>query len=242
LLLCWLPEYVSAVTTVLTWTSATAGKDLWMSKGTVVVQEGWKALEPAVRAKEGGEAQGDENGLPAGLGRGFESRVESIEVQKKKTHPPARFTEASLLTAMESAGKTLEEAELSEAMRARGLGTPATRAATIELLLGRGYVERRKKQLLSTELGRELIGAVAPELRSAELTGRWEGYLKGIERGEGSVDRFMGSIAGFVGAVVGAVKAGGVSPIRLAANHGTAAGAPKGEGKRPSKSRGRRKQ
>ena len=241
LLSCWVREYISVATTVLTWTGATAGKDLWVSKGTVVVQEGWKALEPAVRGKEPeAEADPDENGaLPSGLSRGVQSRVDSVQLRKKKTRPPARFTEASLLTAMESAGGTLEEAGLSEAMRERGLGTPATRAATIELLVTRGYAERRKKQLHSTQLGRDLIGAVAPELRSAELTGRWEAYLKGIERGLGSVDRFVGSIAGFVAAVVGAVKARGVSPIRVVANRREHSAAPnkerKGSGKKSAR-------
>lgn len=235
LLSCWLREYISAVTTVLTWTAATEGKDLWMSKGTVVLQAGWKVLEVAVQAKEP-EAEPDENAaLPSGLGREVQSRVESVQIRKKKTRPPARFTEASLLTAMESAGRTLEEAELSEAMRERGLGTPATRAATIELLVTRRYIERRKKQLHSTQLGRDLIAAVAPELRSAELTGRWEAYLKGIERGGGSVDRFMGSIAAFVGTVVGVVKARGVSPIRVAANGAQNAEAPGKERKRRRK-------
>ena len=184
LLSCWLREYISAVTTVSDVDRGDCGQ------GPVDVQRDsrragrdgrfWK---PAVRAKEP-EAEPDENAaLPSGLGRGVQSRVESVQIRKKKTRPPARFTEASLLTAMESAGRTLEEAELSEAMRERGLGTPATRAATIELLVTRGYVERRKKQLHSTQLGRDLIAAVAPELRSAELTGRWEAYLKGIERG-----------------------------------------------------------
>jgi DNA topoisomerase-3 len=206
LVCCWLAEYISAVTTVLTWTAATVGKDLWVTKGTVVVQEGWKVLEPAAAGKERERESESEPAVPAGLARGLQSRVESVDVRKKKTRPPARFTEATLLTAMESAGKTLEEGELSEAMRERGLGTPATRAATIELLILREYMERRKKQLHSTVLGRSLIAAVAPELRSAELTGRWEAYLKTIERGGGSIDRFMGSIENFVIAVVGAIK------------------------------------
>jgi DNA topoisomerase III len=205
LLCCWLPEYVSAVTTVLTWTAATEGKDLWVTKGTVLVQQGWKVLELAAAKEKEAESEA-EPAVPAGLARGIQARVESVDVRKKKTRPPARFTEASLLTAMESAGKTLDEAELSEAMRERGLGTPATRAATIELLILREYMERRKKQLHSTALGRSLIGAVAPELRSAELTGRWEAYLKTIERGGGSVERFMSSIEGFVEAVVTRIK------------------------------------
>jgi DNA topoisomerase-3 len=236
LLSCWLRDYISAVTTVLTWTAASAGKDLWVSKGTVVVQEGWKVLDFAVRTKEP-ETEPDKNGaLPAGLSRGVQSQVESVEVRKKKTRPPARFTEASLLTAMESAGRTIEEAELSEAMRERGLGTPATRAATIELLVARGYVERGgKKQLHSTQLGRDVIAAVAPELRSAELTGRWEANLKGIERGLGSVDRFMGSIVGFVGAVVDSVKARGVSPIRVVAKRNEDGAAPNTERRRGGK-------
>ena len=213
---CWMPDYRSAVTTVLTWTMATAGKDLWVSKGTVVVEHGWKVLEPAARVGEREREPEDEGGaLPVGLARGVQSRVDSIAIRRKKTRPPARFTEASLLTAMESAGKALEEAELSEAMRERGLGTPATRAAIIELLVARNYVERRKKQLHSTQLGRELIAAVAPELRSAELTGRWEAYLKHIERGGGSVDRFLGSITSFVTAVVNTVKSQGATPIHI---------------------------
>jgi DNA topoisomerase III len=136
---CWLAEYISAITTVLTWTAASDGKDLWLSKGTVVVQQGWKGLEPAPgREDRDGDAATD-GSLPPGLVRGMQSRVEAVRVVKKKTRPPARLTEASLLTAMESAGKTLVEAELSEAMRERGLGTPATRAAIIELLVSRGY-------------------------------------------------------------------------------------------------------
>jgi DNA topoisomerase-3 len=218
---CWLPDYVSAVTTVLTWTLATGGKDLWVSKGTVVLEQGWKILEPAVR--KDGDARESDSGtgaLPGGLARGVQSRVESVAILKKKSRPPARFTEASLLTAMESAGKTLEEAELSEAMRERGLGTPATRAAIIELLVARGYIERRNKQLHSTQLGRDLIAAVAPELRSAELTGRWEAYLKHIERGGGSVERFLGSIAAFVTEVVKSVKTQGATPIRVPVDAG----------------------
>ena len=235
---CWLREYVSAVTTVLTWTAATGGKDLWASKGMAVVDHGWKVLEPVVRGKER-EAEGaDEAALPAGLGRGVQARVESVELRKKKTRPPGRFTEASLLTAMESAGKTIEEAELSEAMRERGLGTPATRAATIELLVARGYLERRKKQLLSTQLGRDLIAAVAPELRSAELTGRWEAYLKGIEHGLGSVDLFMGSMATFVGVVVNSVKARGVSPVRVVANRAEVGASPPKQRRRRQKRAG----
>jgi DNA topoisomerase-3 len=223
---CWLPEYVSAVTTVLTWTAATGAKDLWLSKGTVVVERGWKTLDIAPRSEERDREDVKNPALPAGLARGIQSQVLSIEVKKKRTRPPARLTEASLLTAMESAGKTLEEAELSAAMRERGLGTPATRAAIIELLVARGYVERRKKQLQSTALGRSLIEAVAPDLRSAELTGRWEAYLKSIERGAGSEDRFMASIATFVAAVVERVKRQGGSPVRGGVE--TAGGSPSG--------------
>src|SRR4029450_5119129 len=109
-----------------------------------------------------------------------------------------RFTEASLLGAMETAGKDIEEAELREAMKESGIGTPATRAATIELLLGREYIEREGRSLVATEKGIQVIRLLGQHpLTSAELTGDWERRLGLIERGEDTRPAFMGDIAKF---------------------------------------------
>jgi DNA topoisomerase-3 len=205
LLQCWHGDYVSAVTTVLTWTSASnvEGRDLWVSRGVVVLSEGWRVLE--VRSGEKGRS-GVESALPAGLARNVRVRVEDVTLRRKKTRPPGRFTEALLLTAMESAGRTVSDEKVSEAMRERGLGTPATRAGIIETLVARRYVVRQGKYLGATERGRQLIERVDGEVRSAEMTGQWEAYLKEIERGGGSESVFMAAIEKFVSRVVESVK------------------------------------
>ena len=123
----------------------------------------------------------------------------------KRPAPPKRFTEATLLTAMETAGKTLDEKELSDAMKETGLGTPATRAAIIEVLLKRGYIVRNGKDLEATDKGIRLIEVVHPEVKSPAMTGQWEAYLKRIERGSAQLDPFMQGIEEYVREVVGKV-------------------------------------
>ena len=115
----------------------------------------------------------------------------TCEALKKKTRPPKRFTEATLLTAMETAGKTLDEKELSDAMKESGLGTPATRAAIIEVLLKREYIVRNGKSLEATDKGIRLIEVVHPEVKSPAMTGQWEAYLKRIQRGTAQLDPFL---------------------------------------------------
>ena len=107
--------------------------------------------------------------------------VVDVEALRKKTRPPKRFTEATLLTAMETAGKTLDEKELSDAMKETGLGTPATRAAIIEVLLKREYIVRTGKSLEATDKGIRLIEVVHPEVKSPAMTGQWEAYLRRIQ-------------------------------------------------------------
>ena len=128
-----------------------------------------------------------------------------VEALKKKTRPPKRFTEATLLTAMETAGKTLDEKELSDAMKETGLGTPATRAAIIEVLLKRGYMVRDGKMLQATEKGIHLIEVVHPEVKSPVMTGQWEAYLKRIQRGTATLGPFIEGIEDYVREVVGKV-------------------------------------
>ena len=136
-----------------------------------------------------------------------------VEALKKKTRPPKRFTEATLLTAMETAGKTLDEKELSDAMKETGLGTPATRASIIEVLLKRGYIVREGKMLQATEKGIHLIEVVHPEVKSPAMTGQWEAYLKRIQRGTAKLAPFIEGIEDYVREVVGKV---GKTPVPAA--------------------------
>src|SRR5207245_2507524 len=128
--------------------------------------------------------------------------VIEINAVKKSTRPPKRFTEGTLLTAMETAGRTLEERELSEAMKETGLGTPATRAAIIEVLLKRGYIVRSGKSLEATDKGVRLIEIVHAEVKSPAMTGQWEAYLKRIQRGTAALEPFVKGIEDYVREVV----------------------------------------
>ena len=178
-------------------------------------QQGWKVLDLApAKAKKAKSpaADGDrgEQELPPGLAPGQPQDVLDAEVLKKKTRAPKRFTEGTLLTAMETAGKTLDEKELSDAMKETGLGTPATRATIIEVLLKREYIVRNGKSLEATDKGIRLIEVVHPEVRSPIMTGQWEAYLHRIHRGTAQLDPFMHGIEDYVREVVG--KVGQVTP------------------------------
>ncbi|MGZ4202653.1 MAG: DNA topoisomerase, partial [Thermoleophilaceae bacterium] len=125
-------------------------------------------------------------------------QTESVESLRKETQPPRRFTDASLLGAMETAGKDIEDAELREAMKESGIGTPATRAAIIERLIAVGYIEREGRALVATEKGMQVIKLLGEHaLTSPELTGTWEHRLGLIEQGEDSRLAFMSDIAKF---------------------------------------------
>ncbi|MBN2577072.1 MAG: DNA topoisomerase III [Deltaproteobacteria bacterium] len=131
----------------------------------------------------------------------------AFETLAKKTKPPSRHTEATLLSAMENAGKMVEDEELRAAMKDSGLGTPATRAAIIETLLKRGYVVREGKHLLPTGMGMGLIEALpVHSLASPELTGNWEARLARIARGQETRPAFMNDIARYVREVVDAIR------------------------------------
>ena len=147
-----------------------------------------------------------------------------VEAVRKKTRPPKRFTEATLLTAMETAGKTLDEKELSDAMKETGLGTPATRAAIIEVLLKRGYMIRSGKSLEATDKGIRLIEIVHPEVKSPAMTGQWEAYLTRIQRGKAQLEPFLKGIEDYVREVVG--KVGRCGAARKAAARGPQPGTP----------------
>jgi DNA topoisomerase-3 len=181
-------------------------KHAFKTEGKVLVTPGWLAVY-------GKEAQGDEESpnLPP-LEKSERIWAKDVEVKGKATQPPPRFSEATLLTAMEGAGKLIEDEELREAMSERGLGTPATRAATIEGLLAEEYLHRNGRELQPTAKAFSLLFALeqlqVDEIRSPELTGEWEYKLKEMEHGRLSRDEFMQHIMDRTRAMVERIKTG----------------------------------
>lgn len=199
----------------------------FVTRGKVMIDAGWREVagfkddEPAKKKqkeKEEGddreeEEEEDQGALPP-LKAKDPAHVDDVNLQTKQTQPPPRFNEASLLAAMEGAGKLIEEEELQQAMKDTGLGTPATRASIIETLLSRQYIFRKGKALIPTEKGIALISAIPVEsLRSPQLTGEWEARLARMARGDYPADRFMHEVAEYVRDVVDRIKR--ARPIQL---------------------------
>ncbi|HEX2729227.1 MAG TPA: DNA topoisomerase III [Rubrobacteraceae bacterium] len=187
-------------------------EETFLSKGRVVLEAGWRALYPD---GVGGRKEKELPVLPP-IQVGQEWDVAKVAVKEGETKPPPRYSESALLGAMETAGKLVEDEELRQQMKDSGLGTPATRAATIERLIKVGYVEREKKALVPTQKGRALIGLLGESsLSSAELTARWEERLARMEKGAAGRDEFMADIGRFTTALVEEVK--GLEGEKLAA-------------------------
>ncbi len=210
LLAAWHVDHVFAVTTVATAVLWNESRDRYLSSGTSVEQAGWKVLDVPPRLASGGAASARPAAptLPGGLVAGLPRRVVDAKAVARKTRAPARLTDGTLLTAMETAGRTLDEKEISQAMRDCGLGTPATRAAILETLLRREYAVREGKLLQATDKGIALIAMVHDHVKSPAMTGEWEAKLARIERGEGQLDAFMLEIERYVREVVGSVASG----------------------------------
>jgi DNA topoisomerase-3 len=219
LLMAWHADHVFAVTTVITKVADDgASLDRYHSTGTAIEALGWKVLEPASprppqepkpRAED--DARDDDQALPPGLLAGLPVTVVDALAVPKRTRPPRRFTDATLLTAMETAGRTLDDRELAEAMKESGLGTPATRAEIIETLIRREYVERQGRLLAATAKGIRLVEHVHPDAKSPALTGEWEAQLARIQSGQGDLAGFMRKIEDHVRALVKATLADGVA-------------------------------
>ncbi len=222
LLMAWHPDHVFAVTTVITKIAGSEPETVaerYHSTGTAIEALGWKALEagsprPSREAKPRPDEEAPDEGqaLPPGLIAGLRVKVLEAEAVAKRTRPPRRFTDATLLTAMETAGRTLDDRELAEAMKESGLGTPATRAEIIETLIRREYVERQARLLAATEKGIRLVERVHPDAKSPALTGEWEAQLARIQKGQADLPGFMKRIEDHVRALVEATLAGGVAP------------------------------
>ncbi len=214
LLQAWHGDFVWGATTVLTEVHTPGIVDQFYTAGTAIEDMGWKVLDlgggrkvPKRKADKGEHDEDDEgeNTLPAGLAAGQDQRVLDVRAVDKKTVPPPRLTDATLLGAMETAGRTLDDRELSRAMKDSGLGTPATRATIIETLVQRAYVERQGKALAATDKGIGLIAVVDPMVKSPVMTGQWEARLQEIARGEGALSDFVAGIEQYVRDVIGRV-------------------------------------
>ncbi|MBP8901289.1 MAG: DNA topoisomerase III [Thiobacillaceae bacterium] len=200
------PAAEYAITTRITRVADNATEHAFKTEGKVLVNPGWLAVY-------GKEAQvDDEEGSPslAPIVPGETLATKSVDIKAAFTRPPPRFNEATLLSAMEGAGKMVEDEELRAAMAARGLGTPATRAQVIENLISETYLHREGRELVPTAKAFSLItllrGLGVTELASPELTGEWEYKLAQMERGKLSRDEFMGHITALAQDIVERAK------------------------------------
>ena len=163
------------------------------ANGRVITDQGWQSVVKPDEDKESGDEE-----QPTGIMPAFvegEQGPHKPELQEKQTRPPRAYTEATLLRAMETAGKLVESEEMKEALKQNGIGRPSTRAAIIETLLSRGYVRKQRKALLPTPLGKELIHIIRDDmLKSVELTGQWERKLRQIESGEYDARQFISDL------------------------------------------------
>ena len=185
------------------------GEHHFKTEGRVLQSAGWLAIY--------GRAIGDEEKTLPAIETNEQVAVLEVAEQANETKPPPRYTEATLLSAMEGAGKLVEDDELREAMEAKGLGTPATRAAIIEGLIREEYVHREGRDLVPTPKAFSLIFALGMlhivELASPELTGEWEHKLRLIEQGKLTRDEFMKEISELVRKVVGVIKTGEIPDV-----------------------------
>lgn len=200
LIAVFFPPCIKAVTVV----DAVAAEEPFRARGKVLVDAGWQALygkgpsESSDSAKAGAKGKGREEVQELPDFQQGERNPHEPSLPQFKTSAPKRFNEATLLSLMETAGKIVNDEALKEALKDKGVGTPATRASIIEVLIQRKYVERKKKNLISTESGRGLISLIQDErLKSPELTGDWEFRLKQVERGEYDPAQFMSEVANY---------------------------------------------
>jgi DNA topoisomerase-3 len=183
-------------------------EERFRSRGKVTLEAGWRGVYGLLSDADAQQQRQEEDGenesaeLPP-LEQGQTVKCASAEVEAKETKPPPRYTEATLLSAMETAGKLIDDEELREAMKESGLGTPATRAETIETLIRREYIERAGKDLTPTPKGLQVITMLEEHpLTSPELTGNWEKRLTDIEHGADDRAKFIDDIAEFTRATV----------------------------------------
>ena len=199
------PHAEFEVTKRLTTIDHGAEKDTFRTDGKILITPGWLS----VHGRKPGVAAGKDE--LCAVQEGEDAQAIEITMEEKETNPPARYTESTLLSAMEGAGKLIDDDELREAMSERGLGTPATRAATIEGLIRQKYITRDGRELIATGKGVRLIDLLQEmdikPLTSPSMTGDWEAKLRKMEQGELDRATFMSEIARFTEDAVGKARA-----------------------------------
>lgn len=181
--------------------------ELFTAKGKIIKSKGWKSVYEGQRDKDEEDGDEQDQSLPV-LNKGEKLKVSSIQMINGKTKPPARYTEATLLTAMEHPGKFIENNALREAMdKTSGLGTPATRADIIEKLFNSFCMERKGKEIHPTSKGIQLVDMVPVDLKSAELTAKWEQKLALISKGKSNPGEFVNEMKGYASKLVSNVIA-----------------------------------
>ena len=189
-------------------------EERFRSRGKITLEAGWRGVyglesdeDKKARQQQEEDSEDESAELPP-LEQGQSVKCVVAEVEAKETKPPPRYTEATLLSAMETAGKLIDDEELREAMKESGLGTPATRAETIETLIRREYIERAGKDLTPTPKGLQVITMLEEHpLTSPELTGDWEKRLTDIEHGDDDRAKFIKDIEDFTRATVEQIAA-----------------------------------
>lgn len=201
------PDCKVANTTVL----GEANKVVFKVVGKQILDPGWRV----VYKEDTGKASSDENILP--LFEKGEHGPHEPELAEKMTQPAKHYTEATLLRAMETAGKSVDDEELRDLLKDNGIGRPSTRANIIETLFRRKYIRRDKKKIIANPVGIDLIGIIENELlKSAELTGQWEKKLRQIEAGQYEIATFMTELKAMVTEIVGQVKLSPKKAIAIA--------------------------
>ena len=187
--------------------TVSVGRYSFYAKGKIIREQGWKAAYDRNFSLDEEEEEDEDQRLPD-LRQGQRMKVRSAKVTTGKTTPPARYTEATLLTAMEHPVSQVSDKNLQQILKeTSGLGTPATRADIIEKLFSTFYIERHGKELVPTSKGIQLVGLAPEDLRSAELTARWEDRLARIAKGLERDDKFVDEMRRYASDLVNAVKA-----------------------------------
>mgnify|MGYP003576068329 CR=1 FL=1 len=201
------PDCIVSNTTV----SAESAGYTFRVRGKQILEPGWRVLYGAEDIKiESTGKDGKEEEETAGILPNFEKGEHGPHaplLDKKWTNPPKEYTEATLLRAMETAGRQIDDEELKEALKENGIGRPSTRAAIIETLFKRQYIRKDKKKVVPTQMGIDLIGVIRNQtLKSAEMTGQWERKLRQIEGGSFKAEAFLQELQEFVVSLVQEVK------------------------------------
>ena len=193
------PPYVYSSTAITTLCEG----ERFISKGTTVLDLGYMEI---YKNDDKDDKKADKEQVLPDLKKGDASSCLSAKAEKKKTKPPSQYNEATLLSAMENAGRFIDDEALKEQLKDSGLGTPATRAGIIERLIKVGYVTRSGKNLVPTQKAKNLIFIVPDELKSPITTGKWEKGLSSIAKGNMLPEKFMTSISAYVRFLVGAAS------------------------------------